>query len=167
MSKQTPIDPESPALFPWGALLRGHAAVRRTLAAQLQAGHGLTLNDYEALLLLSRADGSAMRRVDLAEGLQLTASGVTRLLDGLECHGLVEKAVCDTDARVTYAVLTKAGRAKLARASSSHIAAVQALFEARYTAAELATLAELLARLPAPAGGTRSITVQRTRVASL
>src|SRR6187431_1171049 len=92
MSRRQPIDHEAPALFPWGALLRGHAAVRRTLAAQLQAAHGLTLNDYEALLLLSRAEENCMRRVDLADGLQLTASGVTRLLDGLEGHGLVDKA---------------------------------------------------------------------------
>ncbi len=167
MGRRQPIDHESPALFPWGALLRGHAAVRRTLAAQLQAAHGLTLNDYEALLLLSRADDNCMRRVDLADGLQLTASGVTRLLDGLEGHGLVDKAVCETDARVNYAVLTKAGRAKLEKASRSHIAAVQALFEARYTSEELETLAELLSRLPAPVGGTRTIIVQHTRVASL
>ena len=48
-----------------------------------------------------------------------------------------------------------------------NIAAVQALFEARYTSEELETLAELLSRLPAPVGGTRTITVQHTRVASL
>jgi len=48
-------------------LLRGHAATRRALDAQLQGDHGLTVNDYEALLLLSRADGNHMRRIDLAE----------------------------------------------------------------------------------------------------
>jgi DNA-binding MarR family transcriptional regulator len=50
------------------------------------------VNGYEALLLLSRAKDNYMRRVDLARKLELTASGVTRLLDGLEEHGLVEKA---------------------------------------------------------------------------
>jgi DNA-binding MarR family transcriptional regulator len=72
---------------------------------------------------------------------------VTRLLEGLERHGLVKKALCRTDGRVAYAVLTKAGRQKLAQASTSHVAALQTLFEERYTRAELATLAELLARL--------------------
>ena len=33
---------------------------------------------------LARADEGRMRRVDLSEELLLTASGVTRLLDGLE-----------------------------------------------------------------------------------
>jgi DNA-binding MarR family transcriptional regulator len=137
---------------PWVCLLRGHAAVRRSVATQLRASHGLNVNDYEALLLLSKAEGNSMRRVDLAEALQLTASGVTRLLDGLERHGLVEKAVCPSDGRVSFAVLTDAGRRKLAKASGSHSAAIQGLFEERYTRAELATLAELLARLPGPAG---------------
>ena len=33
-----------------------------------------------------------MRRVDLADQVLLTASGITRLLDGLERGGLVERA---------------------------------------------------------------------------
>jgi DNA-binding MarR family transcriptional regulator len=137
---------------PWVCLLRGHAVVRRTIATRLQARHGLTVNDYEVLLLLSRADGNCMRRVDLAEALHLSASGVTRLLEGLERQGLVEKAVCPTDGRVNYAVLTQAGRRKLAQASEAHLAAVRATFEGRYTRTELATMAELLARLSSPTG---------------
>ncbi len=136
------------AAEPWVCLHRGHAAVRRSVAARLQAAHGLTVNDYEALVLLSRADGHHMRRVDLAKGLQLTASGVTRLLDGLEQQGLVKKKACSTDGRVTYAVLTKAGRRKLEQAAAAHTAAIRSVFEERFTPGELAVLAELLARLP-------------------
>lgn len=136
----------------WLCLLRGHAAVRRSVTTELRSKHGLTVNDYEALLLLSRAEGNQMRRVDLADRLQLTASGVTRLLDGLEVKGLVEKATCPGDGRVTYAVLTRAGSRKLEEASGSHVAAIRALFEGRYTSRELATLGELLARLPGVAG---------------
>jgi DNA-binding MarR family transcriptional regulator len=128
-------------------LLRAHAAATRTLSAQLQAAHGLTINDYEALLRLSRADDGRMRRVDLAEALVLTPSGVTRLLDGLERAGLVEKATCASDARVTYACLTGDGEQKLRKASRSHLAEVRALFGEHYTDGELDTLATLLGRL--------------------
>jgi DNA-binding MarR family transcriptional regulator len=152
VSTQLLTTQESPAIDTWVRLLRGHAAARRKLSAELHSVHRLTVNDYEALLLLSRSKDNVMRRVDLAEALQLTASGVTRLLDGLEEHGLVEKATCSSDARVTYAKLTKTGREKLRKASSSHIAGVQALFEERYTSKELATLAELLGRLPGAGG---------------
>jgi DNA-binding MarR family transcriptional regulator len=143
---------DTAVLSAWARLLRGHAATSRALSAQLLSEHGLALSDYEALLLLARAERGALRRVDLAEGLALTPSGVTRLLDGLERQGLVEKGVCAEDARVTYAVLTDAGRAKLERASCSHVRGIRAVFEQRFSPAELETLAELLGRLPGAGG---------------
>jgi DNA-binding MarR family transcriptional regulator len=142
----------STQLTAWVRLLRAHASATRELSAQLQAEHGLTINDYEALLHLSRAENGAMRRIDLAGQLLLTPSGVTRLLDGLEAAGLVCKGSCPGDARVTYAVLTETGRKKLAQASGSHIAAVTELFRERYSDEELTTLAGLLGRLPGAAG---------------
>src|SRR5215210_5332872 len=78
LSRQVLSRQAAPALDAWARLLRGHAAIVRTLSAELEAEHGLTINDYEALLLLSRADEGRLRRVDLAEQLLLTASGVTR-----------------------------------------------------------------------------------------
>jgi DNA-binding MarR family transcriptional regulator len=129
-------------------LLRGHSSVTRAMNAQLVADHGLTINDFEALLHLSRAEESRMRRVDLAEKLILTASGVTRLLDGLEEAGLVDRAACAGDRRVTYAVLTEDGHAKLKEASQSHVADIRAFFETRFSSDELDQLAALLGRLP-------------------
>lgn len=101
-----------------------------------------------------------MRRVDLAERLLLTASGVTRLLDGLETAGFVAKRRCEQDGRVTYAVLTRSGRSKLEAASCAHVAAVQALFEERYSSDELETLGELLGRLPGAGGSADGCTAE-------
>jgi DNA-binding MarR family transcriptional regulator len=129
-------------------LLRGKAAVTRAMNAQLVADHGLTINDYEALLHLARAEERRMRRVDLAERLLLTASGVTRLLDGLEQAGYVDRDACASDRRVTYAVLTDAGLAKLREASESHVADIRLFFETRFSEEELVKLVELLDRLP-------------------
>jgi len=144
----------SAALDVFVRLLRAHAAVTRLLSAQLQHEHGLTINAYEALLQLSRAE-SPMRRVDLADSLLLTASGVTRLLEGLERGGLIARRACPSDARASYSELTDAGQAKLREASASHIAAVRALLEERFESEELAQLASLLDRLPGVAPGAR------------
>jgi DNA-binding MarR family transcriptional regulator len=133
-------------------LLQGHAAATRELSADLVRDHGLTINDYEALLRLSRADDRRLKRVELAETLVLTPSGVTRLLDGLERAGYVEKGSCDSDARITYAVLTDGGLDKLREASTSHVAQIRTFFEQRFNYDELATLADLLGRLPEAAG---------------
>ncbi|HEY6962110.1 MAG TPA: MarR family winged helix-turn-helix transcriptional regulator [Gaiellaceae bacterium] len=136
------------SLDSWVAFLRSHAAITRELSAQLQREHGLTLNDYEVLLHLSRADGGMMRRVDLAQQVLLTASGITRLLDGLERAGFVCKETCASDARVSYAKLTGDGREKLRAAGETHLRGIDELFTSRYSGSELATLGELLARLP-------------------
>jgi DNA-binding MarR family transcriptional regulator len=129
------------------ALLRAYTRAVRELNAQLTADHGLTISDYEVLLRLSRAPDRRMRRVDLAEQVLLTASGITRLLDGLERHGYVERGSCDSDRRVVYAVLTDEGLAKLLSASETHVAQIEEYFSARYEAAELVELTTLLGRI--------------------
>jgi DNA-binding MarR family transcriptional regulator len=133
----------------WVGLLRAHAALTRALNADLVHQHGLTINDYEVLLHLANADGRQLRRVDLADRLILTASGITRLLDGLERAGYVEKGHCASDARVTYAVLTDEGLAKLREAADTHVGGIRDVFESRFSETELDAVAELLARLPA------------------
>jgi len=137
----------------WVSYLRSHAALTRELNARLVTDHGLTINDYEVLLHLSHAPEQAMRRVDLAQSVVLTASGITRLLDGLERAGYVEKGSCSSDARVTYAVLTEAGLGKLREAADSHLDAVRELFTGRFDDDELETLARLLGRLGGSADG--------------
>jgi DNA-binding MarR family transcriptional regulator len=143
-----------PKLESWVSFLRSHAAITRELSAQLQREHGLTLNDYEVLLHLKNAEGWRMRRVDLAESVLLTASGITRLLEGLERAGLVCKETCSSDARVVYAKLTDEGAETLRVAGVTHLRGVEELFLGRYSGSELATLAELLSRLPVTGKGS-------------
>jgi DNA-binding MarR family transcriptional regulator len=138
---------QSNAVLSFVSLLRAYAHATRQLNAQLTADHGLTISDYEVLLRLSRAPDRRMRRVDLAEQVLLTASGITRLLDGLERAGYVERGSCDSDRRVVYAVLTDDGSTKLRAASESHVTQIEEFFTSRYEDAELAELAELLARV--------------------
>jgi DNA-binding MarR family transcriptional regulator len=138
----------------WVGFLRAHAAITRQLDRELVAEHGLTINDYEVLVHLSRADDQMLRRVDLAERVLLTPSGITRLLDGLERSGLVSKAACDSDARVVYAKLTEKGAKRLDSASKSHLASVRSLFGERFDEDELERLSEFLARLPQTNGTT-------------
>src|SRR4029078_6110735 len=64
--------------------VRAYTHVTRELNAQLTTDHGLTISDYEVLLRLARAPERRMRRVDLAQQVLLTASGITRPLDGRE-----------------------------------------------------------------------------------
>jgi DNA-binding MarR family transcriptional regulator len=138
----------NPGLQAWTRFLRAHAALTRELSTRLEAQHDLTLRDYDVLIQLYHAPDRKLRRIDIARQVLLTASGITRLLDGLEACGLVEKESCESDARVTYAVLTQRGVRKCEEASKSHIADVEELFAANFEPAERQALADLLARLP-------------------
>jgi DNA-binding MarR family transcriptional regulator len=128
------------------ALIRAHVATTRLLSAGLESEHGLTLSDYEVLLRLASATDRMMRRVDLARSVLLTPSGITRLLEGLERSGYVERVKCETDARVTYARLTDEGLAKLRHASGSHVEEIRDHFS-RFSPDELESLHGLLSRL--------------------
>ena len=153
MSSQILID-QSNAVSAFAALLRAHAAVTRHLSAELMADHELTISDYEVLLRLANAPDRRLRRVDLAGEILLTASGVTRLLDGLERAGFVERGTCDTDRRVVYAVLTDDGLAKVRAAGASHVAQIEELYGGQFDAGELVRLETLLARLGGSAQGS-------------
>jgi DNA-binding MarR family transcriptional regulator len=91
-------------------LSRAYAAVTRRLDNVLSGLHGLSFADFMILYYLERAPGARLRRVDLAERLGLTASGVTRSLLPLEKIGLVSREPDPRDARVGYATLTDSGR---------------------------------------------------------
>jgi DNA-binding MarR family transcriptional regulator len=139
------------AVQAWVRLRASDAALTRAFNASLMARHGLTVNDFEVLRRLSLEDEGRMRRVDLAQVVSLTPSGITRLLDGLEAAGLVRKDMCDSDARVTYARITREGRETLHAAAESHLVALEAVFAERFTVEELESLAALLGRLPGAA----------------
>ena len=141
-----------PAVRAFTRLLRAHASTTRLLSAELLEEHGLTINDYEALLVLSRADGQRLKRVDISRQLLLTPSGITRLLEGLEAEGLVERQACESDLRVTYARLTETGARRLQAASCAHVASITALFEEHLDEREITRLADTLDKLPGVAG---------------
>ncbi|KAA9132525.1 MarR family transcriptional regulator [Marinihelvus fidelis] len=72
--------------------------------------HGVGLSEYLVLRQLHDATDNRLRRIDLAERVGLTASGVTRLLNPMEKIGLVAKASSARDARVSLVSLTESGR---------------------------------------------------------
>jgi DNA-binding MarR family transcriptional regulator len=136
-----------PSTDTFASLSAAYASLSRELSASLVENHGLTINDYGCLLLLSRASEEGVRRIDLANELRLSPSGITRLLDRLEDQGLVGKGACKEDARVSYAILTEAGLAKLKEAAPRHVEDIDRRIGEVLDEDEMRTLTELLARI--------------------
>ena len=91
-------------------IARVHALLQRRFDSALGSHHGISFGDFQLLNHLRAAPGARLRRVDLADKLGLTASGVTRSLLPLEKIGLVERQQDPRDARVAYAAITATGR---------------------------------------------------------
>ena len=91
--------------------------LERRLDHSLGAIRGISLAEYRLLRALGDAPGSRASRVDLAEAVGLTASGVTRALRPMEKLGIVSTVRSKRDARLAIAALTPAGREVLDDAS--------------------------------------------------
>jgi DNA-binding MarR family transcriptional regulator len=141
-------------LAAFARLMRAHTVLRRELESEVLTPRGLTINDFEALHHLARADDNRLRRVDLVELLMLTPSGVTRLLDGLQDAGLVENVQCEDDARVTWARLTTDGIETVQCVGASHAQRLRSHFHEGLSEDEVAQLSELLGRLPGVGAGS-------------
>ena len=100
-------------------LTRAYATLTRRLDNALSSLHGLSFSDFMILYYLGRAPEFRLRRVDLAERLGVTASGVTRSLLPMEKLGLVSRQPDPRDARVGYASLTETGQQLLKYALAS------------------------------------------------
>lgn len=90
-------------------LAHARALVVRDVDRALGAFHGIGLSDLALLLALRDAPGRRLRRLDLAERLGITPSGVARQVAPLERIGVVAREPSPGDARLALVVLTEAG----------------------------------------------------------
>jgi DNA-binding MarR family transcriptional regulator len=139
-----PLSSQDPRLTAWRAFLAAHALVWRRLDEDLRVEAGMSLAEYSALLQLAEAPDRRLRMNQLADGVFLSRSGVTRLIDRLEADGLVARSQCSSDGRGAEAVLTDAGLARLRAASPIHLRGIETNFLARITPAELAVVERAL-----------------------
>ncbi len=122
-------------------LSKSNAIISRRFGSQ-----GLGFGDIAVLYCISQAPDEKIRRVDLAEHLGLTASGVTRLLLPLEKIGVIKRQINKRDARVSYATLTPAGKTLLRESLESAEVACEDIIPAE-SVNMLKDFTELLANL--------------------
>jgi DNA-binding MarR family transcriptional regulator len=126
-------------------LARARSHVVRELDGDLGAFHGLSLSDLALLLDVRDAPEQRLRRVDLANQLGITPSGVARQLAPLERMGLVGRESNARDARLALVVLTDAGRRILDHAVPTAEEIAERVLGERWSASEQNRLGQLLA----------------------
>jgi DNA-binding MarR family transcriptional regulator len=135
------------------ALTRASAAVRGCLARRLEDEVGLLPEEADLLTELDAAPEQRLRMADVSRSLGVSKSGVTRLVDRLEARGLLERAACPKDRRVTYAGLTEAGREAVGRALPVLAAAAEEHLAGHLSAAELSAALSGLRKVVAAESG--------------
>ncbi|MGB5258871.1 MAG: MarR family winged helix-turn-helix transcriptional regulator [Woeseiaceae bacterium] len=124
--------------------------IERRLDSSLGAIRGISLAEYRLLRALGDAPGAQASRVDLAEAVGLTPSGVTRALRPMEKLGIVSTLKSKRDARLAIAALTPAGRELLGDAAGVVDDTMKALLKRTpQVAADVDRLIELLRELAA------------------
>lgn len=103
----------------------------RTLDAQLQRDHGISISELEVLMALVRAPGRRLRVRELVDVTGWEKSRVSHQVTRMAARGFVERHECAEDRRASYVHLTGEGRRVVVRALPEHTATIRrVLFDA-------------------------------------
>jgi len=118
-------------------------AIVKKVDRAISSYHGLSLSDLRLLLELQRSPDGRVRRVELAERLGVTPSGIARQLGPLERIGLVDRERHATDARLALVVLTATGDEMATNATATAQEAAEHALSTTWTAADQVKLRQL------------------------
>jgi len=120
--------------------------VTKRIDRSISALHGIGLTEFTVLNQLSAAPNLTMSRIQLAESIGLSASGITRLIVPMEKIGLVEKERNNRDARVSLVKLSRAGKKLHKNACASFVESSDTVFQS-FQEKQLNTFSSLLAKI--------------------
>lgn len=137
-------DPRAAA---WRPYLETTTRLQTVLDDELRKCSGMSLSDYNILLLLQEAPGCRLRMRDLAERMIYSSSRLSYQVDTMVRRGWLCRERAGEDQRGSYAVLTDAGRAAFTAAAAEHLRCVEHLFFDALTPADGVALQGIMSRL--------------------
>jgi DNA-binding MarR family transcriptional regulator len=131
----------------WRGLVQMTSRLDARLNRQLQQASGLSLADYDVLVLLTEAPDGRLRVFQIAEELQWEQSRLSHHLVRMQRRGLVAREECTTDRRGAFVVLTDDGREAIEKAAPPHVALVRQLVFDGLSAEQVAMLESFVSRV--------------------
>jgi DNA-binding MarR family transcriptional regulator len=129
----------------WRTYLRMSSLLPAQLNRQLQRDSGLTLPEYEVLVVLSEAPGQRLRPFQICETLNWEQSRLSHQLARMLRRGLIGRQECEADGRGAFVLLTEAGAESIRTAAPGHVAAVRELIFDRLTEGQRAAFEQACA----------------------
>jgi DNA-binding MarR family transcriptional regulator len=140
----------------WRGLVQMTSRLDARLNRQLQQTSGLSLPDYDVLVLLTETPAGRLRMFELVEDLQWEQSRLSHQIARMQRRGLVDREECLTDRRGAFVVLTDAGRNAIETAAPGHVDTVRRLVFDGLSSDQVETLesfvTQVLARMQVDAG---------------
>ncbi|MEU9452652.1 MarR family transcriptional regulator [Streptomyces sp. NPDC048277] len=118
----------SPLVRDFGLLISSATRLERRIDSALRRECGISHTMLEVLILLCRRSGEEVSQRQLADGLTLTSSGTTRLVDRMEEAGLVRRVPSPGDRRLALVEPTAEGRTAFLGAAAVHARVVEEYF---------------------------------------
>src|SRR4051812_13652013 len=117
------------------------------LNRELQQSSGLSLADYDVLVLLTEAPDGRRRAFELVDDLQWEQSRLSHHVARMQRRGLVAREECTTDRRGAFVVLTDAGRGAIGEAAPGHVGLVRRLVFDGLSGDQVAVLERFVGRV--------------------
>jgi len=127
----------------WSALVAVYQSVLHDVVRALENDAGLDSGVFSALAYLARAEPAGRLRLSVLQELmhpRYSQPGLSRLVQRMEADGLVERRSDPDDGRATVLVMTRAGRARFAKADAVYTAALRDEFGRHLTAGQAQAL---------------------------
>src|SRR3954453_2382560 len=131
----------------WRGLIQMTSRLDARLNRELQQSSGLSLADYDVLVLLTEAADGRLRVFEIADDLHWEQSRLSHHLARMQRRGLVSREECTTDRRGAFVVLTGAGRDAIEKAAPAHVATVRQLIFDGLSKEQVATLESFVSRV--------------------
>jgi DNA-binding MarR family transcriptional regulator len=144
VSLSSPTDDE---LAAWRLFLESSQALVEILDADLQGQSGISLRWYDVLVHLEEAPGGRLRMRELARQIVSSTSGLTRVVDGMESAGLVQRERPPSDRRAIEVIPTAKGMDVLHAARTHHRDALERHFARHLTDQDVKALARALTKV--------------------
>jgi len=113
------------------------------LNRQLLADSGVSMADYEVLVVLSETAGGALRAGELGRLTGWEKSRLSHHIKRMESRGLIERQDCATDGRGLLVAITDHGRTVIRGAAPGHVDVVRQYVLDGLTQEQLTVLAEV------------------------
>lgn len=124
----------------WSLFLRTHVLLVEEIEARLKAEGLPPLAWYDVLWALESAPDQRQRMHELARGVVLSRSNLTRLVDRLEEAGLAKREASEDDGRGAHAAITPKGLATRKKMWPVYRNCIQSLFNQHIPAATRAAM---------------------------